>query len=306
MLTTILVMIGTTFSYSSPLIYAGLGGVISERSGVTNIGIEGMMTAGAIVAVIVGYYSGSPWLGFLAGGCMGMLISLLHAMASISFHANQTVSGVAINFIGPGLALYLSRLFFNGATHTPPVPNKMPKILSFLFPEVTAPIAVALNQDIAVIFGFILVAVIWVLLNKTRLGLRIRSVGEHPSAADTLGINVYGIRYGCVLASGFLSGLGGATMTLSVVSAFSPTAISGQGFIALAAVIFGRWTPVGTCGACLLFGFAQALVVQLSAGSVINTKLLSMIPYLLTLVVLMTMRGGSSAPKADGVPYIKE
>lgn len=145
-----------------------------------------------------------------------------------------------------------------------------------------------------------------VLLRYTRTGLRIRAVGEHPAAADTLGISVFGIRYACVLASGFLSGLGGATMTLSVISNFSPTAISGHGFIALAAVIFGRWSAIGTMGACLMFGFAQALVVQLGKGNLgINTKLLAMIPYLLTLAVLILMHGKSNAPKADGVPYIK-
>ena len=306
MMTRILVMIGTTFSYSSPLIYSGLGGVISERSGVTNIGLEGMMTIGAIIAVTVGYYTANPWFGFIAGGLAGMLLSLLHAVACVSLRANQTISGVAMNFLGQGLALFLSRLFFDGATQTPPVPNKMPKVLSGLFTDQASDVAVAFNQDMAVIIGIILVILMWLFMYKTKWGLRVRSVGEHPRAAETLGLNVFGIRYACVLASGFLAGLGGATMTLSVISAFSPTAISGHGYIALAAVIFGRWSPHGTFGACLLFGFAQALVVLLGGGVIsIDTKLLAMIPYVLTILVLILMRGKSAAPKADGVPYQK-
>ena len=304
--TALLVMIGNTLTYASPLIYAGLGGVISEKSGVTNIGIEGMMTVGAITAVIAAYYSGNPWLGFLAGGIGGLIMALLHAFASITLNANQTISGVAINYIGSGLSIYLARLFFDGATQTKPVPNKLPKLLTFLFKDPTGGWAVALNQSAAVFIAIILTALMSMLLRHTRTGLRIRSVGEHPHAADTLGINVFGIRYACVLVSGFLSGLGGATMTLSVVSSFSPTAISGHGFIALAAVIFGRWSPLGTTAACLMFGFAQALVVFLGGGSFeINTKLLSMIPYVLTLLVLILMRGKSAAPKADGEPFVK-
>lgn len=306
MMTKILVMIGTTFSYSSPLIYAGLGGVISERGGVVNIGIEGMMTIGAIMAVTVAYYTGSPWLGFLAGGVAGMLLSLLHAIACVSLKANQTISGVAMNFLGQGLALFFARLFFDGATQTPPVPNKMPKVLSGLFDDLASDTAIAFNQDMAVILAVVAVIIMWVFLYRTKFGLRVRSVGEHPAASDTLGINVYKTRYGCVMASGFLAGLGGATMTLSVISAFSPTAISGHGYIALAAVIFGRWTPHGTFGACLLFGFAQALVVLLGGGMIaLDTKILAMIPYVLTILVLILMRGKSVAPKAEGVPFDK-
>ncbi len=305
-MTSILVMIGTTFSYASPLIYAGLGGVISERGGVVNIGLEGMMTLGAIMAVTVGFYTANPWLGFLAGGLAGMLLSLLHALACVTFRANQTISGVAMNFLGQGLALFFARMFFDGATQTPPVPEKMPKFLSGLFSDPTSALAVAFNQNAAVVLAIVAAFLMWFLLYRTKWGLRIRSVGEHPAASDSLGINVYGTRYFCVLMSGFLAGLGGATMTLSVISAFTPTAISGHGFIALAAVIFGRWKPIGTLGACLLFGFAQALVVLLGGGVIpLDTKILSMIPYVLTLVILIVMRGKSASPKASGVPYNK-
>ena len=179
-------------------------------------------------------------------------------------------------------------------------------MLSGLFDDLASDTAIAFNQDMAVILAVVAVIIMWVFLYRTKFGLRVRSVGEHPAASDTLGINVYKTRYGCVMASGFLAGLGGATMTLSVISAFSPRAISGHGYIALAAVIFGRWTPHGTFGACLLFGFAQALVVLLGGGMIaLDTKILAMIPYVLTILVLILMRGKSVAPKAEGVPFDK-
>lgn len=300
----VLITFGSTLMYSSPLIYAALGGVISERSGVINIGLEGMMTIGACVAVVFGYHIGNPWIGFLMGGVAGAILALLHAIASVTLKANQTVSGVAINLIGAGMALFLARMFFEGTTQTPPVPEKMPKMLSGFFENASGPTEIAFNQDAAVLLAFVAVAVMWFVLYRTKWGLRVRAVGEHPAAAETMGINVAVVRYVCVILSGFLAGFGGATMTLSVVSNFSPTIISGHGFIALAAVIFGRWTPHGAMGACLLFGFAQVLVVMLGGGNIpVDAKILSMIPYVLTLVVLVIMRGKSVAPKADGVPF---
>ena len=304
-MTLVLVAVGSTLMYASPLMYAALGGVISERSGVINIGLEGMMTIGACVAVIFGYYTGNPMLGFFMGGVAGASLALLHAAASVSLRANQVVSGIALNFLGTGFALFLARLYFAGATQTPPVPNKMPKVLSGLFVNASDNVTLAFNQDAAVLMAFATVAIMFVVLYRTKWGLRIRAVGEHPAAAETSGINVYRIRYICVILSGFLAGLGGATMTLSVVSNFSHMIISGHGFIALAAVIFGRWTPHGAMGACLLFGFAQVMVVILGGGvlTMIDSKILAMIPYILTLVVLIVMREKSIAPKADGIPY---
>ena len=304
-MTVVLVAFGTMLMYSSPLIYAALGGVISERSGVINIGLEGMMTIGACTAVIFGYYTENPTIGFLMGGAAGASLALLHAAASISLRANQVVSGIAINIVGVGLALFMARLFFDGAINTPPVPNKMPKILGGLFGNASESAKLAFNQDVAVILAFAAVVIMYVVLNHTKWGLRVRAVGEHPAAAETVGVNVYLVRYICVLLSGMLAGFGGATMTLSVVSSFSPAIISGHGFIALAAVIFGRWTPHGAMGACLLFGFSQVIVVMLGGGvlTMIDSKVLSMIPYILTLVMLIIMRGKSAAPKADGVPF---
>lgn len=303
MLNSILLLIGITLMYSAPLIFGALGGVISERSGVVNIGIEGMMTIGAFAGAGVGYYSGNAWLGFLVAGIAGGIIALLHAVASVTFKADQTISGIAINLIGAGFALFLCRLFFDGATMTPPVPKKLPKIFG---ENISNGLLQNLNVDITVIIALIITIITWFILYKTKWGLHIRSVGEHPAAADTLGINVTKIRYACIVVSGVLAGFGGASMTLAIIPQFTPTAISGQGFIALAAVIFGKWTPHGAYGACILFGFAQALTVMLGGGTfAIPSEILAMLPYILTIVVLVLFVGRSVAPKADGEPYEK-
>ncbi len=305
MLTNIVVIIGITLMYSTPLIFGALGGVISERAGVVNIGIEGMMVIGAFTGATVGYFTGNPWLGFLVAGLSGSLISLLLAIAAINFKADQTIVGMAINLIGPGLALFLCKVTFNGATMSRTVTNKLPKIWdgsSFQNGSLLSNLSV----DMTAFIALILTAIVWFIFYKTKWGLRVRSVGEHPAAADTLGVNVSLTRYICVLLSGMLAGFGGASMTLAVVSQFAPTVISGQGFIALAAVIFGKWTPFGAYGACMLFGFAQALVVMLGGGNaILPSEVLAMIPYILTIIVLILFVGRSVAPKADGVPYEK-
>ena len=246
MLNEILLLIGITLMYSTPLVFGALGGVISERSGVVNIGIEGMMTVGAFAAAAVSYFTGNPWLGLLAAGAAGGLISLLHAIASVTFKADQTISGIAINLIGPGFALFFCRLLFDKATMTLPG-----KTLPKLFDEkIFGDSALKnLNVDITVVLGLIAAIAMWFFLYKTKWGLHVRAVGEHPAAADTLGINVSRTRYLCVIVSGILAGFGGASMTLAIISQFTPTAISGQGFIAMAAVIFGKWTPFGAYGA---------------------------------------------------------
>lgn len=303
MLDNLILLIGITLMYSTPLVFGGLGGMISERAGVVNIGIEGMMTVGAFTGALVGYYSGNPWLGFLAAGIAGGVIALLHAIASITFKADQTISGIAINLLGAGLSLFLCRLYFDGATTTLPVPNKLPKLFANISTD--NPLR-NMNLDITVILALLCAIGMWLFIYKTKWGLRVRAVGEHPAAADTLGINVARTRYLSVIVSGILSGLGGASMTLAIIAQFTPTAISGQGFIALAAVIFGKWTPHGVYGACLLFGFAQALTVVIGGGnSVVPSEILAMLPYVLTVIILILFVGRSAAPKASGEPYEK-
>ncbi|MSU02260.1 ABC transporter permease [Tissierella pigra] len=313
------IIIGISLMYSAPLIYTALGGVISENAGVVNIGLEGMMTIGALVGATVGYYSGNPWLAFLAAGIAGGIMAILHGIASITFTADQIVSGIAINFIGPGLALFLSRLFFEGATMTKPIPldNKMPQPFKNILPEVTQVETIKdaminffrnaiFNQYITVFIAFILVFIVWFVLYKTKLGLRIRSVGEHPRAADTLGINVYRIKYIAVILSGVFAGFGGAAMSIAVVANYRATLISGQGFIALAAMIFGKWKPQGAMWACLLFGAAQGIAIYLGGTAIkVPSTLLAMTPYVITLLALIFVVGEGNGPKANGLPYEK-
>ena len=304
MLSSLLIALSITLMYSAPLTLAAIGGVISERSGVVNIGIEGMMSIGALTGAVVGYFSHSAWLGLLCAGLAGGVLALLHAVASISFRADQTVSGIAINLIGPGLAMFLSRYFFDGASITYPVPEKLPKLVNFSYLKGT-PFA-NFNIDVSVVLALAAVVITWFVLYKTKWGLRIRALGEHPAAVDTLGVPVYRSRYACVIMSGILAGIGGGTVTLAIMSNFTPIAISGQGFIALAAVIFGKWKPWGAYAACLLFGFSQTLVIMLGGGAVhVPSTILAMIPYVLTILILIIFVGRSSAPRASGVPYEK-
>ena len=299
----------TTLMYSTPLIYTALGGVLSENSGIVNIGLEGMMTIGAFVGAAAGYLIGNPWIAFILGGLGGGLFALIHAIATVSFNADHTISGVAINLLAPGVALFMSKMIFDGATMTPTISmeNKMPRPLNGLLPEGSI-LDTIFNTYATVFIAFILVALVWYVLYKTKLGLRIRAVGEHPGAADTLGINVKRVRYLAVIASGILAGFGGASMSLAIVSSFRPTLISGQGYIAMAAVIFGKWKPQGAMAACLLFGFSTALSVFFGNPQLpfsINENLLSMIPYVITLIVLVLFVKSSKAPAALGNPYKK-
>ncbi len=304
----IAIILGITLMYSAPLIYTALGGVISENSGVVNIGLEGMMTVGAFAAATVGYYTGNPWLAFLAGGIAGGLVALMHGIACISFYADHIISGIAINFIGPGLALFLSRLFFDGATMTKPIPieNKIPRSLNGVFAK-NSVLDVIFNQYDTVFLAFILTAVVWFVLYKTKLGLRIRAIGEHPEAADSLGINVYKVKYIAVILSGIFAGFGGAAMSIAVVANFRQSLISGQGYIALAAMIFGKWKPQGAMLACLLFGAAQGLAVYLGGTSIeVPSTVLNMLPYIITLLTLVIFVGeGGSGPAANGEPFEK-
>ena len=298
-------ILGITLLYAAPLIYTAMGGVVSENTGVVNIGLEGMMTIGAVVGATVGYYVGNPWIAFLCAGLGGMGIALLHGIATIHFGADHVVSGTALNLLGPGLAIFLARMFFDGAAMTKPIPlkNKMPRVLSHVFPSGSA-LDIIFGQYITVYIAFIVVALVYFILYKTKLGLRIRSVGEHPHAAETLGVDVYKIKYIGVLTSGFLAGLGGASLSLAVVANFRETLISGQGFIALAAVIFGGWKPHTTLLACLLFGAAEGLVIFLGSTSLtVAPDLLNMLPYVITMFAMVVFVGEARGPSANGIPY---
>ena len=303
------IILSTTLMYSTPLIFTALGGIFSENSGIVNIGLEGMMTIGAFAGATAGVLTGNPWIAFLIGGIAGGLFALIHAIATVSFNADHTISGVAINLLAPGVALFTSKILFNGSVTTPTIPmeNKIPRPFNGIF-ESGSMLDTIFNTYATTYIALAMIFVVWFVLYKTKFGLRIRAVGEHPGAADTLGINVSKVRYISVILSGILAGLGGASMSLAIVSTFRPSLISGQGYIALAAVIFGKWRPQWAGAACILFGFSTGLTVYLgnpTLGININENLLSMLPYVVTLVMLVLFVKTSKAPAALGSSYKK-
>lgn len=303
----IALFISDTLLFATPLLFTALGGMFTEKAGVTNIGLEGMMTIGAFAGAAVGYFTKSALLGFLAGGIAASLVALIHAIVSITFGADQVVSGIAINFIGPGVALFICSLLFDGAKQTIPVAEGEGKMLK-IFDNLTGIdfIDKILGQYITTYVAIALVILMSIYLYKTKFGLRLIAVGEHPKAAETLNVNVYLYRYFAVIISGLLAGFGGATMSLATVSNFSQSLVSGHGFIALVAVIFGKWKPYGVLGACLFFGAAQELAILLPSLNInIPESILPMVPYISTLLVLIFFVGKSKGPSSAGVPYIK-
>lgn len=299
-------LINATLIATPPLLYAALGSCFSERSGVVNIGIEGMMSIGAFVGAVVALATGRPWFSFFCGGLAGAAFGLIHAIACVTYGADQTISGTAINFLAPGLAVFLCKAMFDNSSDTPPLDtaSKLPKLFDGVFPAGSF-MANVFSTYAAAYLSFVVVAIVWFVFYKTRFGLRLRAVGEHPKACDTLGINVFRIRYICVILSGFLAGLGGAYVTLATVNQFRPVVIVGQGFIAIAAVIFGKFTPQGAMKACLLFGLCSGVKVLASAGNKVSPNLISMIPYVVTIVVLVLFVGHGRVPAANGKPYVK-
>jgi simple sugar transport system permease protein len=287
-------LIWSTVRLSTPLILAALGGLFSERSGVINIALEGMMLAGAFTAAAMTYATGSPYVGLLTGMLAGMLIAAIHAVACIQYQADQVVTGTAINILMLGMPAFLSGAFFLSSGSTPQIPKE------HLVPWLPIIIAMAM------------VPLSWYVLYKTPFGLRLRSVGENPEAADAAGVPVARMRYAGVLLSGVLAGLGGAYLSIGQSSLFTRNMTSGRGFIALAALIFGKWRPFQTLLACLLFGFTEAVsiqmqgVVKLPSGEDIPVQFIQMVPYILTIIVLAGFIGSSRPPRALGIPYQKE
>ena len=303
----IALFISDTLLFATPLLFTALGGMFTEKAGVTNICLEGMMTIGAFAGAAVGYFTKSALLGFLAGGVAASLVALIHAIVSITFGADQVVSGIAINFIGPGVSLFICSLLFDGAKQTIPVAEGEGKMIK-IFDNLTGIdfIDKILGQYVTTYVALGLVILISIYLYKTKFGLRLIAVGEHPKAAETLNVNVYLYRYFAVIISGLLAGFGGATMSLATVSNFSQSLVSGHGFIALVAVIFGKWKPYGVLGACLFFGAAQELAILLPSLNInIPESILPMVPYISTLLVLIFFVGKSKGPSSAGVPYIK-
>jgi len=298
-------LFAATLRYATPLGFAAMGGVISERSGVVNIGLEGMMLTGAFFGIWAAAWSSTWVVGLLIAMVGGAILAAVHAFFSIHLRADQIVTGTAVNFLALGITGYM----FIDIYGDQGTPANVPMV-----PDVTLP-GVRSIPGIAGVFGtlnlmvwllFALVILTHVVLFRTPIGLRIRSVGEHPRAADTVGIPVFGIRYACVIVSGMLAALGGAYLSIGFVGSFDQNMTAGRGFIALAAMIFGKWRPYGALGACLLFGFANGLADRLQQGANVSVNLLSTLPYVLTLIALVGLIGRSRPPAADGRPYVKE
>jgi general nucleoside transport system permease protein len=281
-------LIYSTIRTATPLLLAALGGLFSERSGVINIALEGLLLAGAFTAAVVTHYTHSPWVGLSAAIAAGVFIAAIHAVLCIQFKANQVVSGMAINILMIGIPALLSGAFFESTGATPQIP--LHELLQY------APVVIA----------FALVPVVWYVLYRTPFGLRLRAVGENPEAADAAGVSVTRIRYAGVLLSGALAAIGGAYLSIGQSSLFTRNMAAGRGFIALAALIFGKWRPVQTMLACLLFGFAEALATQMQGVVRVPVQFIQIIPYLLTMIVLAGFIGLSRAPRALGIPYQKE
>ena len=296
----------STLRIATPILLASLGGVMSERSGVINIGLEGMMLMGAFGAAVGSYFYG-PWTGILIGIAIGGLMGLLHAFMSVTVKANQIISATAINIFAVGFPNIMVPIIWPGYHAITPVVPVIKDIRLPLIADLPVIGTIIGNQNPIVYIALILVPIINYFLFRTPLGLRIRSVGEHPKAADTLGINVAKMRYIAVISSGFLAGLGGAFLSIAYQSQFSRAMTQGRGFIGLAAMIFGRWKPVGAFIACLLFGFADALQASAqSAGVPIPPELLLAAPYVLTLIALVGLIGKRAVgPAANGKPYEK-
>ena len=299
-------MLSSSVAMAVPITLGAFSGILCERAGVVNIAIEGMMLMGAMVGALVASATESIWLGLLLGILASVLLAALHAVLSIKYKIDQIISGTVINIFSTGMTSFISEKFLqtNQDLNNPPMFARI-EIPGLAKIPLLGPIF--FNTNFFVYAMFILVFVITFALNSTRWGLRHRACGEHPKAADTLGINVIRTRYIAVLLGGIIAGLGGTFLTLGSVGRFDEGMTAGKGFIGLAAMLFGNYSPFGALGAGLLFGFAGSLGSKLSLlGSVIPSQFMSMAPYIITMVVLAGFVGKGHVPAADGTPYTKE
>lgn len=294
-------VLGSTLRQSTPLILGALCGILSERAGVVNIGIEGKMLLSAFIAFIVNAYTGNLFVAVLAGMATGALLGLLLAFMAVTLRLDQIIGGTVINILAVGLTGFFYQTGLTTKGKIGPLP---------LGPLADIPLIgpVLFNNPPITYTAIILVFVLQFVLFKTVWGLRTRAVGEHPRAADTLGINVFANRYINVMLGGAIAGLAGAFLTLEAVGSFERGMTNGRGFVALAVMIFGHWSPIGAWGAALLFGFANAMQTQLQFMGTLEIphQFIGMLPYLLTIIVLAGFVGRARPPAADGEPYVKE
>jgi simple sugar transport system permease protein len=314
-----------TLQYATPLTFGALGGLISERAGVVNIGLEGMMLTGAFFGIMSADKTGSWELGLLGAAFFGALLALVHAIFAIHLRADQIVSGTAINILATGITAFAFQDIYgdSGTPDTPTIPNvhiahipvlqQLIEAIDWVLQKIPGVRSIASGignvfdvQNLMTWIALALVLLAWVFLFKTTWGLRLRAVGEHPRAADTVGISVFRWRYVAVMSSGALAGLGGAYLSFGFLDAFTNQMTNGKGFIALAALVFGKWKPFGLLGATLLFGFASALGDQLQTNANISSDLVNILPYAFTLIALVGLVGRSTPPAADGQPYARQ
>ena len=293
-----LALVFSTIRLATPLVWAAIGGLYSERSGVINVALEGLMLAGAFTAAAVTYYAGSPWVGLGAAMAAGALVAAALAVICIRFDANEVVAGMGVNILFLGLPAVLSGALFLSSGSTPQIPREQ------LMPELG-------QVSVLSLLALAVVGATVYLLYRTPFGLRLRAVGENPEAADAAGVRVQRLRYAAVIISGVLAAVGGAYLSIGQSSLFTRNMTAGRGFIALAALIFGKWRPVPTLLSCLLFGFADAVTIQmqgvakLPSGEDVPVQFVQIVPYLVTIIVLAGFIGHSRAPGALGMPYAR-
>lgn len=289
-----------------PLIFGSLSGVLCERSGIVNIAIEGQLLFGAFAAAVAGSISGSAFVGLIGAMIAGVLVSLVLAVFSIKYIVNQVIVGVVLNVLVSGLTGFLFSTVLSSDSAKWNSPPRLPNIRIPFLADIPVIGPILFDQSVIGYLMYVAVAGVWFGLFRTRWGLRTRAVGEHPMAADTLGVNVNRMRFMNVLLAGAVAGMGGAFFTLVSVSSFGRDMTSGQGYIALAALILGRWNPIGAFFAALVFGFATNLQYVLSLlGTPVPNQFLAMLPYLVTIFAVAGVVGKSRAPAASGIPYIK-
>jgi general nucleoside transport system permease protein len=317
----LLSVLDSTIRLTVPILLCCLGGLYSERAGIFDIGIEGKMLFAAFSAGAIAALTGSPWLGLLAAVLTGIVFALLHGFASITQRGNQIVSGVAINFLAIGLTALLGKAWYQQGGKTPQLepserfgPIDLPFAQTIKDVPIIGPVYEGLisGHSVLVYIAFLAVPFTWWVIFRTRFGLRLRAVGENPAAVDTAGISVTRLRYSAVIICGVFAGLAGAYLSISQSANFSPNMSAGRGFIALAALIFAKWNPIGALGACLLFGFLEALAIPLQGAAIpylgweVPIQLITASPYILTVILLAGFIGKATPPKAGGVAYVKE
>ncbi len=317
---TLLQLLDTTLRLATPLLFACLAGLYSERAGIFDIGLEGKMLMAAMASASVAFLTGSVWAGLLAGMGASLVMAGLHGVASITFRGNQLISGVALNFVASGITVLIAQRLFGQGGRTPPLSGDARfEAITLPFSEelrgvpVLGPLyaEVISGHPLLVYVALAMVPLTWWVLYRTRFGLRLRAVGENPAAVDTAGISVVGLRFAAVAITGILCGLAGAYMATALQAGFGREMTAGRGYIALAALIFAKWRPVAALWACLLFGFFQALalrpdVVEAVVQVKIPVPFLDALPYVLTVLVLAGFVGKAIPPRAGGEPYVKE